>query len=535
MLNRTARPTRLAVAALSGALLLAGCASDSDSNDKAADATNRDEIYVLGVVGDQKAGEPKSGGTLEVVDYGEARSLDPTKTIPNGAVGGSAMAAIYDVLMKYDVANDSYVPLLAKALESKDDTTWTLTLRDGVKFSDGTALDADAVIASIEYYTANRGFNTLLLATNIADMKATDPKTVTFTLRKPWANFPSMLAQGPGMILAPAAIKNGPDGFKPIGAGPFTYENYKPAEELTLVRNEKYFGGAAPLDKLRFTWIQADQAKMDSLKGGSSDLINIRTTNVLEQARKDGYAGIMNPAGAGSIVWINSREGRPGSDVRIRQAINLAMDPQTYVNRALKGAGNATRNIFSPAFGYFKDVELPETDLEKAKALVAEAKKDGADTSLTYLGQSDQTSRTGAVTIEAQLESVGLDVTIETVSDVSEQTARIYGTHDFDLAMGAMSIGEDPYMSFANNVVSTSPANPSGFASKKMDALVDTLQANTPADSVDTLAEINQLWQEEVPGVVLTSGGFFAPWNEDVHGVEPTGVNILLFHKAWKS
>lgn len=534
MLNRTARPTRLAVAALSGALLLAGCASDS-GDDKAADSTNRDEIYVLGLVGDQTKGEPKSGGTLEIVDYGEARSLDPTKTIPNGAVGGNAMAAVYDVLMKYDLENDTYVPLLAESLESDDDTTWTLTLRDGVKFTDGTALDADAVIGSIQYYMANRGFNTLLLATNIADMKATDPKTVTFTLRKPWATFPSMLAQGPGMVLAPAAIKNGPDGFKPIGAGPFAFDSYKPAEELILVRNEKYWGEPAHLDKLRFTWIQGDQAKMDSLKGGSSDLINIRTTDVLEKARKDNYSGIMNPAGAGSIVWINNRKGRPGNDVRIRQAISLAMDPQTYVDRALKGAGNATHNIFSPAFPYYKEIELPKTDLEKAKSLVAEAKKDGADTSLTYLGQSDQTSRTGAVTIEAQLESIGLDITIETVSDVSEQTARIYGTHDFDLAMGAMSIGEDPYMSFANNVVSTSPANPSGYASKKMDELVDSLQAKTPLEGADTLAEINELWQVEVPGVVLTSGGFFAPWNKNVHGVEPTGVNMLLFHNAYKS
>lgn len=342
------------------------------------------------------------------------------------------------------------------------------------------------------------------------------------------------LAQ-PARRRAPAAIKNGPDGFKPIGAGPFTFQTYKPAEELILVRNEKYFGEKAHLDKLRFTWIQADRAKFDSLKGGSSDLINIRTTDVLEEARKDGFSGVMNPAGVGSIVWINSREGRPGEDVRIRQAINLALDPQIYVDRALKGAGNATRNIYSPAFNYFKDVELPETDLAKAKELVAEAKKDGADTSMTYLGQSDQVSRTGAVTIEAQLESIGLDITVETVSDVSEQTARIYGTNDFDLAMGAMSIGEDPYMSFANNVVSTSPANPAGFASKEMDALVDSLQAVTPSEATETLAKINQLWHEEVPGAVLTSGGFFAPWNKNVHGVKPTGVNMLLFHDAWKS
>ncbi|MFS3128874.1 ABC transporter substrate-binding protein [Nocardioides sp. Bht2] len=535
MRNRPARYSRLAVAALAGALVLTACADTGDDKSSSSDKTDNSAMYVAGLVGDQSAGTPKKGGTLEVIEYGEARSLDPTKTIPNGAVGGNALAAIYDVLMSYDPATGEYSPLMAKSLETKDSKTWTLTLRDGVNFTDGTPLNAQAVVASIGYYMQNQGFNTLLLHTNISKMTPQGDNTVVFTLNKPWATFPAMLAAGPGMILAPAAIAGGPEKFKPIGAGPFKFDTYKPAEELILSRNEKYFGEAPNLDKLRFTWVQADQAKLDSLKAGSADVISVRTAGVLENARKDGFAGAMSPAGISQVVWINNREGRGGSDERLRKAINLATNPEQYLDRTQGGAGQPTRGLYSEAFAYYKEIELPEQNIAEAKKLVAEAKADGADTSLSYITQSDQTSQTGAVTLEAQLEAVGFDIEVELLRDITEQTTRLYVKKDFDLAMGSMSLSEDPYMSFANNVVSTSPANPSGYANKEMDALVADLQTKMPVEAVDTLAEINALWQETVPGAVISAGGFFSPWGKNVHGVVPTGVNMLLFHKAWKS
>src|SRR5690606_8868505 len=158
----------------------------------------------------------------------------------------------------------------------------------GAKFSDGTPVDSAAVLGSIGYFMANRGFNVAVLAANIKDMKPQGADTVVFTLNKPWASFPMMLTSGAGMIVAPAAIKGGPDKFKPIGAGPFTFESYKPAEELVLARNDDYYGDKAHLDKIRFTWIQADQAKYDALKAGDVDVISVRAAAVLEESRKAG-------------------------------------------------------------------------------------------------------------------------------------------------------------------------------------------------------------------------------------------------------
>ncbi|WP_235734810.1 ABC transporter substrate-binding protein [Nocardioides alcanivorans] len=540
MLNRTAKLKRFAVVAVAGALLLTGCANtddekkDNDSSDNAA--LSKEEIYVQGVVGKQAdAGDPKDGGTLAVVEYAEARSLDPTKTIPNGAVGGNALAAIYDTLLRYDVAENKYVPLLAESLETTDDTVFTLKLREGVKFTDGTPLNAEAVIGSIGYFMENRGFNVLVLGTNIKDMSAVDDLTVEFTLNKPWATFPMMLTSGAGMILAPAAIKGGPDNFKPIGAGPFKFESYKPSEELTVVRNDDYFGEKAHLDKIRFTWIQADQAKYDSFKTGEVDVVSVRAPKVLEEARQAGNAGIMYTVGAGGTININNREDRPGNNLKIRQAIKAAIDNELYLDRTQDGAGLPTNSVFSQAWPYSTPIEDADHDPAAAKQLVEEAKAEGADTNLTYIGQSDPVSQSAAVTIQAMLEEAGLTIELDLLRDVAEQTARTYGTHDFDLAMGALSIAEDPYTSFMSNAYSTSPSNALGYANKDMDKLLDELQAKQPIEAMDILAEIDALWQETVPNVVISEGGFFSPWQKNVHGIIPTSQNIMLYHDAWKS
>ncbi|MCR6031207.1 ABC transporter substrate-binding protein [Nocardioides sp. zg-579] len=522
------------------ALLAAGCAgsggTDEENGGEEPRSLSKEEIYTAGLVGEKDSGDPTEGGTLTLADYSEARSLDPTKTIPNGAAGGNALAAVYDVLVRYDQPSNSFQPWLAKSLTSQDDTTWTLKLREGVTFSDGSPLDSAAVVGSLAYYMENAGYNTLLLATNIKDMRPEGDDTVVFTLQKPWSTFPNMLASGPGMIIAPAAYENGPDAFEPIGAGPFVLDEYKPAEELLLTANPDYWNGEPPLEAVRFVWLASDDDRLSSLADGTVDITNIRAPQTVEKARKDGFSGLMVPNGLGSIYWLNNREGRPASDVRVRQAINYAIDPQVIADRVNGGAGLPGRNIYSPSAPYFSEIETADFDPEKAKALLEEAKADGYDGKLTYIGQSDQASQTQAVTAEGMLEAVGFDVETDLLRNIADQTERIYVTHDYDIAVAAMSVpDEDPYSRLATNLVSQSPQNPSGYANPEMDALIDQLQSASGEEATDLLEQINQLWQETVPGVAMGAGAFFIPWNGDVHGVQATSETLLLLGDAWKS
>lgn len=529
--------TRVATALLATTLLAAGCAgSGGDKTDDDTSSLTKAEIYAAGVVGDtDDAGEPKEGGTLTLADYSEARSLDPTKTYGNGAAGGNATAAVYDVLMRYNQETNSFDPWLAESLTSEDNTTWTLKLRKDVTFTDGTPLNANAVLGSLGYYMKNAGYNTLLLATNIKDMKPVGDDTVVFTLNAPWATFPNMLASGPGMIMAPAAYAGGPEKFKAIGAGPFSEGTYKPAEELILEANPDYWGGKPHLDALRFVWLGSDDARLESLAGGSVDAANLRAPQTLEKARRDGFSGIMAPSGLATMFWLNNREGRATSDVRVRQAINYAIDPKVYADRVSGGAGLPGRNIYSPSAPYFTDVKTSDYDLAKAKSLLAEAKKDGYDGKLTYIGQSDQASQTAAVTVQAMLEAAGFEVETDLLRNIADQTQRIYVTHDYDLAVSAMSIpDEDPYSRLSTNLNAQSPQNPSGYANPEMDALIAELQAAEGDEATALLTRINELWQETVPGVAMGAGAFFQPWNEDVHGITSTSETLMLFGGAWK-
>lgn len=537
MRNRITTRGRVAVALLATTLLATGCAGADGGEEESENGTlSKEEIYAAGVVGTSgDEGEPKAGGTLTLADYSEARSLDPTKTIPNGAAGGNALAAVYDVLMRYDQPSNSFEPWLAESLTTEDDTTWTLELREDVTFSDGTPLDAAAVVGSIGYYMKNAGYNTLLLASNIKDMRPDGATKVVFTLNRPWITFPNMLASGPGMVMAPAAYQGGTEKFRPIGAGPFVMDEYKPAEELVLSANPDYWNGKPSLDEVRFVWLGSDDDRLSSLRDGTVDVANIRAPQTLEKARTDGFAGIMAPSGLGGLYWLNNREGRAASDVRVRQAINYAIDPEVVAERVNGGAGLPGRNIYSPSAPYFSEVETADFDAAKAKSLLAEAKADGYDGKLTYIGQSDQASQTQAVTVEAMLEAVGFEVQTDLLRNIADQTQRIYVTHDYDIAVSAMSVpDEDPYSRLATNLNSQSPQNPSGYADPEMDRLIAELQGASGDDATELLKQINELWQETVPGVAMGAGAFFVPWNADVHGITSTSETLLLLGGAWK-
>ena len=388
--SRGARWTGLLAA---GAIVLAGCADSSEretdnTSGASDDGLSKSEIYTQGWVGEGRPsdGEPQQGGTLTMADYAETRSLNPTESYAVGAAAGNTLAAVYDTLVRFDHDAGEWVPQLAESLEPNDDNTvWTLTLPEGVEFSDGTPVNADAVIGSIGYYMANYGYQALTMISSGTEMKKVDDRTVEFTVAVPWATFPAMLAGGPGMIMAPAAYDD-PENFEPIGAGAFELENYSPAEELVLTAREDYHGGAPNIDKLRFVWLASDDARVESFASGEIDAGFVRNPGAVEDAREEGFEGYMYVVGAGAQFTINTREGRPGADPRVRQAIAHAFDNESYLERAADGAGIPSKNIFAESSPWFNDAEPREYDPEEAKRLLEEAKAEGYDGKISFVG-----------------------------------------------------------------------------------------------------------------------------------------------------
>lgn len=538
-MKRAPRPrVRIAATLAVAAMLTSACvSSEAGKTDGAKTQKTERGRYTFGLVGDQPdGGTPVDGGTLRIADYAEARSLSPAVTYATGASGGSALAAVYDVLMRYDTAAKKYEPQLAKSLQSSADLkTWTLKLRDGVKFSDGTPLDADAVTASLAWYQKNKGADTALLAPNVAKTEATDDSTVVFTLRSPWATFPAMLAQAPGMIVAPAAYAG--KTFEPIGAGPFVLDRYAPQEEMVLKANKGYFKGKPHLDAIRFTWPQSDRTKLESLEDGAVDLTYMRSPDVVDEAVKAGHPGELTLTGLGNMIVINTREGRPGADLRVRKAMALALDPELDTERAYDGKGLPGKEIFPPESRLHSDVKPTGVDLDQAKKLLAEARKEGYDGTISYMDGTDPVSRAKGVVTKAMLERVGFTVKLDLVSSIADRTSKTYVEHDFDISRGAASISEsDPYHRLQSVLNSTSYGNPGGYANPRMDALLVRLQAaDSDAATQKILDEVQTLFNEDVPLVNLGASAAFTAWGKNVHGVVPTDEYMALFGEAWIS
>lgn len=534
MKKHTSSLVRLAAMLSATALVAAGCANaSSEDGEGTSDSASVDYTTRLMNVS-EPSGEPVKGGTLRVAEYSEARTLNPTQTFPTGATGGNIMAAVYDTLVRYDHTTGDFVPQLAESLESDDDKTWTLKLREGVKFHDGTPVNAEAVIGSLNYYMNSYGMNAALLKGETKSLEAVDPLTVEITVKHAWPTFPYILSAGAGMVMAPAAIKD-PEAFKPIGAGPFKFKSYSPTEKTVVVANEDYWNGRPHLDSIEFVLLGADSTAYESLQSGGVDVAFLRGTDTVDQAIEEGVAGMVNAVGLSNNFWINARKGSPGEDQRVRKAIALAIDPELYLKRLSGGAGNATKLLVSPDSQWAPDVDPLETDPEAAKKLLDEAKADGFDGKVRFLARTDQASQAGAVAVQAMLEDVGFEVELDLVQNVADQTQKLYIDHDFDIASAATSVpDEGMFTRMMSMLESTSALNVPGFNSPEWDKLARELQGiKDPAEGKEVLAKMEEIWAEEAPGVGISSGAMINAWNDNVHGIIPGSETITHFEKTW--
>lgn len=191
---------RFVALGLAGALMLVSCASSSGDNSGSASPSSSG---AAGFVGAPDVGERIDGGVLTFGSYSFPSSLDPTRTQASGSTGGTEMAAIYDTLVRSDSTNGSFVPQLAKTLSNNSDfTSYTVTLADGLTFSDGSPLDAEAVKWSIDRFVAGKGDVSQTWLNIVDRIETPDATTVEFVLERPWRQFPALLSLGPGMIVA---------------------------------------------------------------------------------------------------------------------------------------------------------------------------------------------------------------------------------------------------------------------------------------------------------------------------------------------
>ena len=512
---------------------------------------------------------PKTGGGITMGMYSETAGLDPVVSNGGGTTGNTELMAIYDTIMRYDTDTGKYEPQTAESLTANaDNSEWTLKLKSGIKFTDGTDYDADAVVYGLKRHVTFGGRSSSLVQ-NIKTYTVVDKLTVKFTLNAPWGNFPYVLAYMPGMIPSPTAVKAacGPTddykpincnfNLKPVGAGAFKVDSYKPKESINLVRNDAYYGGKPYLDTLKFVVLTDAQATYDALQTGTLQVGFLREAAIVKKARDEKKVdGYLNLVWLGGVLLLNNGKlickgglpaalcaGKPDgttnldtitADRRVRQAIGYAIDVNVINDRANEGASFPGTDLFQKQS---KWASGPTTayDLAKAKALVDQVKAEGKwDGTLRFECHNAPARITFAQTVSTLLTAAGFKVVLNNSQDVNALVAKVSNTKAFDIACYGLSIFEEaPDIAMGLSFQSTNPGQ-SMMIPDLFDAQVKIVrEAKTDAERKAAIDKISEIWKTEVPSVVYEATPEFIAWNKNIHGIRPTVSTSMMFDKAW--
>lgn len=534
----------LAVASIAS-LIFAGCSAKAPE-DPAPDAPGPVEpapeeatgtlvsSLPSGLIRADEGGDPVAGGTLRWGAYAEPRSLDPAATLVAASTGGIEMINIYDSLVRWDSIAGEFVPQTAKSFEANDTfDVWTITLNSGITFSDGTPYDAAAVKASQERYasiqTAPEGG---LWRQNVASVEVTGDLELTYTLTKPWSTFPSILSTGPGMIVKADAGEG--ENFKAIGAGPFKLGTWTPQESISFEANENYWQGKPHLDGYTSVFLNDPQVGVDSLIAGDINAFFALQSVYVDEIVSEGFNGIVTAVAGGTITLINAAEGRPGSDVRVRKAAQLAVDPEVLVDRAFDGTINGSASLFPDTSQWAGSTRAPGHNPEEAKKLLEEAKADGFDGKVRYTDGSDPVSQNRALALQAQMEAVGFEVEIVPTRTIADRISAI-SSGDYDMAAWSLNLREsDPLPRMYSNMHSSGAQIYGGYTSPEMDALIESFQeAKNHAEQVAIMDKIQTKFNEDQPQLVWAEFKEIFAWGENVHGIQGGPNSLVLLNGAW--
>lgn len=532
-------------------------AAEDGGDDTAADGTTAttepEEPVIVGGEnllasapdGEDTCTEDRVGGELT---FGLARateSLDPTRALGSGVAGGIEIAAIYDTLILYDAESGAFLPHIAESVVANDDLSqWTVTLRDDVFFGNGDPLTTEAVEFSFERMKTAT-VSSAGLASAVVEMEIVDDQTIIFTLDAPSASFLYVLAEDAGNITNPNVVNAmdadefnvNPNG---AGAGPFEVASFVPGEELVLTAKDDYWGGPVCIETLRLVHVPGSPATYDALTLGELDAAFLRDAFYeVQQLEEQGGYNIQGSITNGEIVYVLNvgREGTdsPMQDVRLRQAAAAAIDAELIDERVNEGLGIPGTALVADQEPWSPGIPGPQYDPELAASLVEEVKAEGAwDGSVTLLANdSPQSNIDTAIVMEALLEDVGFDVEVE-LAPPGEVRTRVIEEANFDIAQFGISALEDAPTARYTSYQTGNPRNRTGYGTPEMDAALAELEvALTREEKRAAMAKIQEIWNRDVPSLILAHGQWRIASTETVHGIFISRDVAPMFFDAW--
>lgn len=465
---------------------------------------------------------PVAGGTVTVSIVADPPGWDPTKST-SAEIARVMYNNVYEGLTT--IAQDGTIqPRLAESWEtSEDGLTWTFTIREGVKFHDGTDLSVDDVVAAFaRVKDPESGFTHPEYFTNLESVTASEGNTVVFTLTAPSSSLLYNLGRSDSIIYPAAKVVT--QATEPIGTGPFRFAEYVVGSEVRLEKFEDYYVEGVPLlDAAVFKIIPDANATFAALQAGDIDMIGVSVTpEVALQVESDPNLKLVNEGSStAEITMALNNSNEILSNPLVRQAITHAIDKESIVQGAFNGLGVVIGSHTTPAEPYHVDVNPYPYDPEKAKALLAEAGyPDGFELRFEATAEYPLERRAAEV-IAQQLSEVGITANLEII-DFTTWLNKIFFGGDYDMTIIGHAEARD--ISIYGN-----PEYYYKYNNPKIKELLDQIEA-TPdeAGQLELYKEIATIIANDAVNVWVYAPSNLVAARKDVYGFWTNAPTITI-------
>ena len=471
-----------------------------------------------------ETGEPVKGGEITVgIAQDLDDSLDPHQTVAAGT--REVLFNIFEGLVKPNSDGEMIPAVAEKYTLSEDGTTYTFTLREGVKFHNGQTVTAEDVVYSINRCAAvPEGQEKPLVAafSAVKSVEALDEKTVAVTIAQRDLEFISYMTAA----IIPADYEN--QDTAPVGTGPFKFVSRTPQQDFVMERFEDYWGAPAWLDKVTYKICENADALVMNLNGGSIDLCAHLTSAQASQLNQSFQVleGTMNLVQA---IYLNN-QAKPFDNQLVRQALCYAIDRQGIMDMVADGHGTAVGSSIYPAFTKYFLPELVDKyphDVAKAKELLAQAGyPDGFDMTISVPNNYQPHMDTAEVVAE-QLREAGINVTIQPV-EWSTWLDTIYNGRQFQATVVGVDAANMTARAMLERFTSDYGKNFINYNTPAYDALFQqAINAQDEATQTDLYKQMETMLADTAANVYIQDLCDLVAMRQDLGGLKFYPIYVL--------
>ncbi len=481
------------------------------------------------------------GSTIDTLDPAIQRSR-PTQIIVDH---------LFDRLVAWkDTKLSDLVPALAESWEvSSDHLSWTFKIKKGVTFHDGTPFNAEAVKFNLERIVDPKlGSPNRSMFVPIKQITIADDYIIILKTETPYASLLENLAESSISMNSPTAVKKwGKDyGQHPVGTGPYKLREWIPGEKCVIERYDHYFGKKPNPDVIVYRPVPEGGARVVEVESGNADIVNRIPPEAADRLKKNPNVKLVVIPSSFQVFFELNNARPPFNDVRVRKAVNYAIDREAIVEKILGGYGSVPDGLFPP--GVQARVALtPYTyDPEKAKKLLAEVYPDGYKEKVVIWTPHGRYMKDKMVSeaVQGYLNELGFQTELR-VWEWSSYQKTLYrpepgkgtgkGSNEASMWMLGTSIPTADWR-LTRKLQTGHGSNLTGYSNKRVDELLEAARTDLNyAERMKMYAEIQKIFWEDDPGwLFLFNQVQIIGTQKNIDGLDAYAFEVLLFNDVTK-